>query len=133
MKEGTDGMYDNDLECQNPKAALFSGRPVSAKEARIHLDSFWTIFALICHLCLFRRRCLDLDYNTDKSSSKSCFQRAGSLKKSRLGGWGLGDGGFPMQAISIDTQASRHSLVPCYLLWSLIKQLIADHLSACMV
>ena len=34
------GVYDNFLECQNPKPALFSVRLYSAEEAKINLDSF---------------------------------------------------------------------------------------------
>lgn len=72
---------DNISECQNPKPALFSVRPYSVEEAKINLDSFWAIFALICHLCLFRRGYLDSDESVHKSSSKSCFQSPGTPRE----------------------------------------------------
>lgn len=46
---------------------LFSGRSQ---------NSFWAIFALICHLSLLRRRYLHSN-DVNKSSAKSCFQSAG--------------------------------------------------------
>lgn len=76
-------MNDNVSECQNSKPTLFSVRPYSVEEAKIHLDSFWAVFALICHLCLFRRGYLDSDESVYKSSSKSCFQSAGRPREDR--------------------------------------------------
>lgn len=64
---------------------FFSVKLNSAEGAKIHLHSFRAIFALICHLCLFREGgSLDLDESVQKIFlTVSCFQSAGRPRKDR--------------------------------------------------
>lgn len=73
--------WEDKTKCQ----IFFSVKLNSAEGAKIHLHSFWAIFALICHLCLFGGGgSLDLDESVQKIFlTVSCFQSAGRPRKDR--------------------------------------------------